>query len=113
MIKSAAENIYPAEVEGALESHSSVREVAVIGVPDPTWVQSIHAIVVLHEGADVGIDELITHCRSRLASYKKPRVVIFRDTPLPRSGFAKDYDSLDAEYGGGNYPGAGAPTALD
>ena len=50
LIKSAAENIYPAEVEAALASHPAVREAAVIGVPDPTWAQSVRAIVVLQDG---------------------------------------------------------------
>ena len=52
MIKSAAENIYPAEVEGCVAKHPAVAECAVIGVPDAEWTQSVKAIVVLHEGAD-------------------------------------------------------------
>jgi acyl-CoA synthetase (AMP-forming)/AMP-acid ligase II len=104
MIKSAAENIYPAEVEGCIATHDSVRECAVIGVPDPPWVQSVKAIVVLHDGAAVGADEIVEHCRTRIASYKKPRFVEFVDA-LPREGFAVDYEALDERFGGGNYPG--------
>jgi acyl-CoA synthetase (AMP-forming)/AMP-acid ligase II len=107
IIKSAAENIYPAEVEGALNAHEAVRESAVIGVPDPTWGQSVVAIVVCHDGATVSEDELIDWVRGRIASYKKPRRVIFRDEPLPRQGWPIDYDALDANYGGGGYPGGG------
>jgi long-chain acyl-CoA synthetase len=104
MIKSAAENIYPAEVERGLSSHPAVAECAVIGVPDPAWVQSVKAIVVLRDGATVTADELIEHCRARIAGYKKPRSVEFV-TALPRTAFAVDYDTLDAQFGGGNYPG--------
>lgn len=107
LIKSAAENIYPAEVEAALTSHEAVREAAVIGVPDPTWGQSVRAVVVLHDGASATEEELIEHVRSRIASYKKPRSVVFRSEPLPRLGWPVDYDALDAEYGGGGYPGSG------
>jgi long-chain acyl-CoA synthetase len=104
MIKSAAENIYPAEVERCLLAHPAVRECAVIGVPDPKWVQSVKAIVVLSPGASATADELIEHCRAHIASYKKPRSVEFADA-IPRTGNAPDYDALDARYGGGGYPG--------
>jgi acyl-CoA synthetase (AMP-forming)/AMP-acid ligase II len=104
MIKSAAENIYPAEVERCLASHPAVAECAVIGCPDPRWVQSVKAIVVLRDGATAGPDELVDHCRSRIAPYKKPRSVEFVDS-LPRVGYAVDYDVLDERFGGGNYPG--------
>ena len=51
--------------------------------------------------------EVIGHCRAHLASYKKPKVVIFRSGPLPRNALgAKDHAALDAEYGGGGYPAA-------
>jgi long-chain acyl-CoA synthetase len=104
MIKSAAENIYPVEVERCLASHDAVADVAIIGVPDERWVQSVKAIVVVREGTTVTSDELVEHCRARIASYKKPRSVEFVDA-LPRQGFLVDYDELDARFGGGNYPG--------
>lgn len=107
LIKSAAENIYPAEVEGALNAHDAVREAAVIGVPDDTWGQSVTAVVVLHDDRTVSEDELIEHVRTRIASYKKPRTIVFRDEPLPRLGWPIDYDALDSAYGGGGYPGSG------
>ncbi len=107
IIKSAAENIYPAEVEGALQSHDAVREAAVIGVPDDTWGQSVLAVVVLHDGATATEEELVEHVRGRIASYKKPRSVVFRTEPLPRLGWPIDYDALDEAYGGGGYPGSG------
>jgi acyl-CoA synthetase (AMP-forming)/AMP-acid ligase II len=104
MIKSAAENIYPAEIERCLVAHAAVAEAAVIGVPDERWVQSVKAVVVVHPGADVTADELIEHCRAHIASYKKPRTIEFVDA-LPRTGFLVDYDALDERFGGGNYPG--------
>jgi long-chain acyl-CoA synthetase len=103
LIKSAAENIYPAEVEGALQKHPAVQEAAVIGIPDKTWGQSVKAIVVVREGHDLTEDEVIEHCRVLIASYKKPRSVEFVDH-LPRDGWAIDYDTLDARFGGGGYP---------
>jgi acyl-CoA synthetase (AMP-forming)/AMP-acid ligase II len=103
LIKSAAENIYPAEVEGALQKHPAVQEAAVIGVPDSTWGQSVKAIVVLREGHDATEDEIVAHCRTLIASYKKPRSVEFVDK-LPRDGWAIDYDALDERFGGGGYP---------
>jgi acyl-CoA synthetase (AMP-forming)/AMP-acid ligase II len=109
LIKSAAENIYPAEVEGCLRSHPAVADAAVIGVLDDTWGQSVKAIVVPVEGAAVDEAELIAHCRDRIASYKKPRSVEFADV-LPRAGSGFDYDALDATYGGGGYPSSVTPS---
>jgi acyl-CoA synthetase (AMP-forming)/AMP-acid ligase II len=104
MLKSAAENIYPAEVENAVRSHPAVADCAVIGVPDDKWVQAVKAIVVVVDGHDPGETEIIEWCRTRIASYKKPRTVEFVDA-LPRAGFFVDYDELDRRFGGGNYPG--------
>jgi acyl-CoA synthetase (AMP-forming)/AMP-acid ligase II len=106
MIKSAAENIYPAEVEAALATHPAVAVVCVIGVPDPTWAQAVRAVVVLCEGATADEAELIEHCRDRIASYKKPRSVVFTDA-LPRTATGLvDRDAVDAAFGGGGYPGS-------
>jgi long-chain acyl-CoA synthetase len=103
LIKSAAENIYPAEVEGAIGRHPAVKECAVIGVPDKVWTQSVKAIVVLNDGATATAEDIIEHCRASIASYKKPRSVEFIDA-LPRTGWLVDYDSLDERFGGGGYP---------
>ncbi len=102
-IKSAAENVYPAEVEGAIAKHPAVQECAVIGVPDKTWTQSVKAVVVLREGQTATAEDIIEHCRAQIASYKKPRTVEFVDK-LPRAGWAIDYEALDAQFGGGGYP---------
>ncbi|MEV4475736.1 AMP-binding protein [Nonomuraea sp. NPDC049504] len=105
MIKSGAENIYPAEVERALKTHPAVADAAVIGVPDPEWHQTVKAVVSLKPDATATEDDLITHVRSLLAAYKRPRHVTFADT-IPKRGFTPDYDALDEAHGGGNYPGA-------
>ncbi len=107
IVKSAAENIYPAEVEQCLNRHPAVKESAVIGVPDPLWTQQVMAVVVTEPGVSVGEDELIEHCRAHIASYKKPRMVRFVDE-LPRRGWAIDYEALDERFGGGGYPGRGS-----
>jgi long-chain acyl-CoA synthetase len=84
-----------------------VADAAVIGVPDATWGQNVTAVVVLAEGATATADDIIGHCRERIASYKKPKAVEFVDV-LPRQGFAVDYEALDERFGGGGYPGVGA-----
>jgi long-chain acyl-CoA synthetase len=106
IIKSAAENIYPAEVEGALRTHPDVADCAVIGVPDKQWTQSVVGVVVARDGSAIDGDAVIAHVRERIASYKKPRRIEVVDA-IPRNGFAVDYDALDARFGGGGYPGVG------
>mgnify|MGYP000095960046 FL=1 len=104
MIKSAAENIYPPEVEGALASHPAVAKAAIIGVPDAAFTQSVKAVVALKEGASATAEELIEHVRAQIASYKKPKSVEFV-VELPTVNGQTDYDALDAQFGGGGYPG--------
>jgi len=83
MIISGGENIYSWEVEEALRSHPAVAEAAVIGVPDAEWGESVKAFVVASSGSTRSAEELISHCRSQIASYKKPRTVEFVEV-LPR-----------------------------
>ena len=83
MIISGGENIYSREVEEALFAHPAIAEAAVIGVADDKWGEAVCAIVVINPGAAISEDEVVEHCRSRLASYKKPRKVVFVDT-LPK-----------------------------
>ncbi|MDG2004054.1 MAG: AMP-binding protein [Novosphingobium sp.] len=81
MIVSGGANVFVSEVEGALLGHDGVADVAVIGLPDLEWGRRVHAIVVLKDSADPdGLeDELRSHCKTRLASYKAPRTVEFVD----------------------------------
>lgn len=77
MIISGGENIYSREVEEALVQHPAVSESAVIGVADEKWGESVRAIIVLRRGQIASADELIAHCLTLIASYKKPRSIIF------------------------------------
>ena len=88
MIITGAENVFAGEVESALMYHDAVQAAAVIGVPDSTWGESVHAVVVLKPGHAASETALIEHCRTRIARYKCPRTVAFRAT-LPLSGVGK------------------------
>ncbi len=79
VIISGGENVSSIEVEDALFSHPAVAEVAVIGVPDEKWGETVKALVVLAEGAAATEDELRAWCKERLAGYKCPTSVDFRD----------------------------------
>jgi long-chain acyl-CoA synthetase len=89
MIVTGAENVYSVEVEDALYRHPAVAEAAVFGVPDETWGEAVHAIVVAHPGASVTGDELRIHCRSLIAGYKVPKVIEISPDALPKSGPGK------------------------
>jgi long-chain acyl-CoA synthetase len=88
MIVSGAENIYPAEVENALSGHPDIADVAVIGVPDDRWGETVKAIVVARTGADPRPEDIIAYARQRLAHYKCPASVDFIDV-LPRNPSGK------------------------
>ncbi|MFZ0043158.1 MAG: long-chain-fatty-acid--CoA ligase, partial [Solirubrobacteraceae bacterium] len=88
MIVSGAENVYPAEVEEALAQHPEIAEVAVFGVPDERWGETVTAAVVLKSEADEDPDQLIAFARERLAGYKLPRRVLFVDE-LPKTATGK------------------------
>jgi long-chain acyl-CoA synthetase len=88
MIISGGENIYPAEVENALNAHPAILEVAVIGVPHERWGETPKAIVVLRPGQQASEEELIAFARERLARYKCPTAFAFT-TVLPRNASGK------------------------
>jgi acyl-CoA synthetase (AMP-forming)/AMP-acid ligase II len=77
MIISGGENVYSREVENALLLHVGVKDVAVIGIPDPFWGESVKAIVVRQEGSAVTAEILIEHCKSHIARYKAPKTIDF------------------------------------
>jgi fatty-acyl-CoA synthase len=88
MIVSGSENVYPAEIEAVLAGHPDLVEVAVIGVPDPKWGESVKACVVKRVGSALTAETLMDWCRERLAGYKRPRTVDFLDA-LPRNASGK------------------------
>ena len=99
MIRSGGENIYAAEVEDTLYRHEAVKEASVIGIPDPKFIEAVCAVIVKKEGVNITEEEIIHHCKTYLASYKKPKKVIFVDE-LPRtpSGKIQKY-ILRKQYG--------------
>jgi long-chain acyl-CoA synthetase len=87
MIISGGENVYCTEVEDALYTHPLVLEATVFGIPHERWGEAVHAVVVPR--GPVTVEELIEHCRARIAGYKVPRSLELRDEPLPKSGPGK------------------------
>ncbi len=84
LIKPGGENVYPAEVEKVILSHEDVEEVSVIGVPDRQWGEAIKAVCVLKQGRSLDPQALIDFVASKIARYKKPKLVVFVDT-LPKT----------------------------
>lgn len=87
LIISGGENIYPAEVEQVLRQHPAVADVAVVGVPSAEWGQQVGAAIVLRDPA-VSIEDILAFSRTRLAGYKRPRLVRIVDE-LPRTASGK------------------------
>jgi acyl-CoA synthetase (AMP-forming)/AMP-acid ligase II len=88
MIITGGENVYSREVEEVLYQHPSVAEAAIVGVPDANWGENVVAVIQKRPGTDVTEAELIAFCRDQLASYKKPKQVVFVDE-LPRNAAGK------------------------
>ncbi len=84
MIISGGAKVFPREVEEVLYQHPGVREVAVVGVPDPYWGEAVKAYIVPREGVHLEEAEVIQFCKERLAAYKVPKAVEFRDE-LPKT----------------------------
>jgi acyl-CoA synthetase (AMP-forming)/AMP-acid ligase II len=77
MIITGGENVYPREVEEVLYRYPVVKETAVIGVPDPYWVERVHALVVLKENGRATEEGIISFCKEQIAHYKAPKTVEF------------------------------------
>jgi fatty-acyl-CoA synthase len=88
MIKSGGENVASREVEETIYQLPQVSEVAVVGLPDPVWIEAVTAIVVVKSGQSIGDSAVIDHCRQRMASFKVPKRVIFADN-LPKNPSGK------------------------
>ncbi len=102
MIISGGENVYSREVEEALLLHPAVLETAVIGVPHPKWGETVKAFVVLRPGQAASTEDLVAHCRERIAGYKLPRSIEYL-AALPRIASTNKVDkkSLRAPYWSG------------
>ena len=88
MVISGGENVYPAEVEGALYRHEAIAEVAVIGMPDDKWGEAVTAVVALHSGKELTLEELREFAEPLLARYKLPLRLHIVDA-LPRNPAGK------------------------
>lgn len=88
MIISGAENIYPKEIEDTISSHPGVLEVAVFGIPDEIYGESVCAAIVKKEGYPLTQDDIVNYCASRISSYKKPKRVEFMNE-LPKNASGK------------------------
>jgi fatty-acyl-CoA synthase len=90
MIITGGENVYPSEVEALLGSNQKVKDVAVIGLPHDKWGESVHAVIILHEGKAATEHEILDWCRDKFAGYKRPRSVSFiREAEMPRTATGK------------------------
>lgn len=87
------ENVYPSEVENVVGAHPAVKDVAVIGVPDPKWGEAVKAIVILHEGytpSEELANDIIEFCKGKIAGYKRPKTVDFiKEEEMPRTATGK------------------------
>lgn len=88
MIIASGYNVYPREVEEVLYEHPAIKEAVVIGIPDAYRGENVKAVIVLKEKTKLSENELIEYCREKLAPYKVPRVVEFREE-LPKTSVGK------------------------
>jgi fatty-acyl-CoA synthase len=88
MIKTGGENVASREVEEVIYQHPAVSEVAVFGASDPTWIEAVHAAVVVRDGHELDAAEVVAWCRERLAGYKVPKQVTLVAT-LPKNASGK------------------------
>jgi long-chain acyl-CoA synthetase len=87
MIISGGENVYPAEIEEVITQIPDVSEVAVIGIPHPDFGEEVKALVILKNSGALSSDEILVHCKDKLAGYKRPRSVdIVNDFPRTATG---------------------------
>ena len=93
MIVSGGENIYPREIEEVLFRHPAIADVAIVGIPDSIWGESVKAFIVLKHGKMIDEQEVIDFCKGHLASYKKPKAVEFISS-IPKSASGKPLKRL-------------------
>ncbi|MBT4263654.1 MAG: AMP-binding protein [Deltaproteobacteria bacterium] len=89
LIKTGGENVYPREVENALQSHPSIAELVIIGLPDPEgWGEKVIAVVVLKEGQSLSLEEVKAYCQGKIGGYKIPKSLQITDS-IPRNHTGK------------------------
>jgi fatty-acyl-CoA synthase len=88
MIKTGGENVASREVEEMIYRLPQVSEVAVVGLPDPRWIEAVTAIVVVKDGQTLTGDAVVDHCAQSMAHFKTPKRVIFVDS-LPKNPSGK------------------------
>jgi acyl-CoA synthetase (AMP-forming)/AMP-acid ligase II len=88
MIVSGGENVYALEVENVLAEHPDIAEVAVVGIPDARWGESVLAVIALRAGRSITLDRVREHCQGKLGGFKVPKRVEIVDA-LPRNGSGK------------------------
>lgn len=104
MIITGGENVYPSEVENVIGAHPKVKDVAVIGVPDPKWGEMVKAIVILHAGVEPTEQlrqEILDFSKGKIAGFKRPKSVdIIEEHEMPRTGTGKIlHRALREKYG--------------
>ena len=98
MIITGGENVYPNEVENLLMAYPAVMETVVFGIPDQKWGESVKAIIVLKPGKTATADEIIKYCKGKLAGYKCPKSIEFKDA-IPKTAAGKiSRAALKKEY---------------
>jgi fatty-acyl-CoA synthase len=100
IIISGGENISTIEVEQAISAHPAVLEVAVIAIPDDYWGEVPKAFVTLRPGASATKEEIIEHCRGRLARFKCPKAVEFGELPKTSTGKVQKFVLREREWAG-------------
>jgi fatty-acyl-CoA synthase len=99
MIITGGENVYPAEVEEVILSHSKVADVAIVGLPDEKWGQTLKAVIAPKPGMVIIEQEILDHVKARLSGFKRPRIIHFVES-LPKIGSGKlDRVTIKKMYG--------------
>ena len=89
MIVSGGENVHPAEVEAVLADLPGIEEMAVVGLPDARWGETVCAVIVPAAGSEISLAAVRAHCEGRIAGYKMPRRLAVEKRPLPRGATGK------------------------
>ncbi len=100
IIISGGENVSTIEVEQAVVSHPAVLECAVVAIPDDTWGEVPKAFVALKPGKTATAEEIIVHCRERIAHFKCPKAVEFGDLPKTSTGKVQKFVLREREWKG-------------